>query len=257
MKKFALIGDSISHSMSPRLFKAAYNHSAKIGNSSEEFSYTLLDYPTLKEAMSIFFDKGYYGANITSPYKEEVLSYCTELDATAMQTGAVNLIMKQKDGIKGYNTDCEGVYGPLKRRSIKPCKTIVLGVGGAARAALYTLKEAGFTVTILNRTPEKAAKLAKEYSTEWATIETLPELLKTNFLLVYTIAAVTPSLKRAALNNVTILEANYKSPTLNEIHCKEYIPGTEWLVYQAVPSFRLFTGKEPNLYAMFKLVKSY
>ncbi|MFA6770879.1 MAG: hypothetical protein WCR71_06865, partial [Bacteroidales bacterium] len=239
MKKLALIGDSISHSISPKLFKAAYSHKREAEQT--EFSYTLLDYPTLNEAMNIFLKEGYYGANITSPYKNEILSYCTELDITASQTGAANLILRQKDNIKGYNTDCQGVYGPLKTRGIEPCNVIILGAGGAAKAAISILQKRGFTVTVINRTLVKAKKLAQEQNVKWATIQSLPELIKTNTLLIYTIAVPTPSLKCAALNNVIIFEANYKSPSLNNSECKEYIPGTEWLVHQAIPSFKLFT----------------
>lgn len=261
MKKIALIGDSISHSLSPKLFEAAYNHELvnKSNNGEDQlagFSYTLLDYPTLKDAFNLFLNEGYYGANITSPYKKEILSYCTELDRTAKETGAANLIIRQDHSIKAYNTDCDGVYGPLKARNIKPCNVLIVGAGGAARAAIFSLKEAGFIVTVVNRTSEKAEKLAKEFHTKWGVIENLTELLKTNQLLVYAIEAAIPALENAFLNNLMILEANYKSPFLNNKLCKEYIPGIEWLVYQAVPSFRLFTQREPNVFAMFKLANS-
>jgi len=256
MKKIALIGDSIAHSLSPKLFEAAYNHDIA-SNLVEEFSYNLLDYSSLNAAMTIFLNEDYYGANITSPYKKEIFSYCTELDITAKQTGAANLILKQENGIKAYNTDCEGVYGPLKTRNLKPCEVIVAGAGGAARAAIYILKKSGYTVTIVNRTPGNAAKLAQEYNVKWATIESLPQLLKTNKLLVYTIGTTIDALKNEILNDIIILEANYKSPALKNKYCKEYIPGTEWLIYQAVPSFRLFTRTEPNIYAMLKVTNSY
>ncbi len=255
MKKIALIGESIAHSLSPKLFEAAYNL-------REEFSYSLLDYPTLKEAMEIFFNEGYIGANITSPYKEEILSYCTELDITTQQTGAANLILKQENGIKAYNTDCDGLYGPIKNREIKPCKVIVIGAGGAAKAAVFILKEKGFIVTVVNRTLDKAKTLANDCNVEWCAMDKLPELLQSNNLLIYTIGVDTPILKKTLLNhvnilkNLTIVEANYKSPSLNSISCKEYISGTEWLVYQAVPSFKLFTGKDPDIFAMFKLTNN-
>lgn len=262
MKKLALIGDSISHSLSPKLFEAAYKPQVASKYSTDqslikEFSYTLLDYTSLEKAMTVFLNEGYFGANITSPYKEEILSYCTDLDSTAQQTGAANLILKHGNSIKAYNTDCEGAYGPIKARDIQPCKVIVVGVGGAARAAIFALKEAKFSVTVVNRTPEKAEMLAKEYGIEWEHIESLNELLKTTKLLIYTIAQATPSFLNAALKHIIIFEANYKSPYFNNKICKEYISGAEWLLYQAVPSFRLFTQREPNIYAMFKLTNSY
>lgn len=261
MKKLALIGDSIAHSLSPKLFEAAYQHHATNRDNINKaqlvkFSYTLLDYSSLEEAMTIFHNEDFYGANITSPFKEEIFSYCTELDNTALQTGAVNLILKQGPKITGYNTDCEGVYGPLSARKITPCNVVIIGAGGAAKAAIFALKEANFRVTIVNRTPQKAEELAKLYGTEWDLIENLTELLKSNQLLVYTIGTEIPILNRTNLDHLIILEANYKSPFLNKRVCKEYIPGAEWLIYQAIPSFRLFTKREPNIYEMFKLTNS-
>lgn len=251
MKKIALIGDSISHSLSPKLFKAAYS------NTKEEFSYELLDYSTLKEAMDMFESQSYFGANITSPYKKEILSYCKELDPTSQETGAANLILKQENGLKGYNTDCHGVLEPLKQRGILPCNVIVMGAGGAARAAIYILKKEGYFVTIVNRTIGKAKDLAQEYNVKWAVIEDLNLLFNSNELLVYTIGTYLPFIESSTLNNIIIFEANYKMPSLIDIPCKEYIPGIEWLIHQAIPSFRLFTGKEPDIYAMLKLTNSY
>ena len=256
MKKLALIGKSISHSLSPELFKVAYN-SPVTNRVSNEYIYSLLDYSTLKEAMAVFLSQNYYGANITSPYKEEVFSYCTELDKTASESGAVNLILKQKNGLKGYNTDCKGVYTPLIIREIKPCDAEVVGAGGAARAAISTLKKAGYNITVVNRTLVKAQWLAEKYSTDWAPIDHLPQLFKSNKLLIYTISTYISSLEEANLKDVILLEANYKTPSLKNKSCKEYIPGTEWLVYQAIPSFKLFTGIEPNVHAMLKMANNH
>lgn len=256
MKKIALIGDSISHSLSPQLFKVAYKHlSSEIIDNS--FTYNLLDFPTLNEAMEVFENDGYYGANITSPYKEEIFAYCNQLDKTAQESGAINLILKQNNGIKGFNTDCEGVYTPLSKRNIKPSNVIIVGAGGAAKAAIYALKKRGYNITIVNRSDSKAQKLSQKHSTQWASMSRLPQLLKENKIIVYTIEANIESLKEANLEDITLFEANYKTPSLNRKSCKEYIPGTEWLIYQAVPSFRLFTDKEPNIYAMLKLVNSH
>jgi len=75
--------------------------------------------------------------------------------------------------------------------------------------------------------------------------------------LIYTIGTAIDAIENGILNDLIILEANYKSPSIKNKHCKEYIPGTEWLIHQAIPSFRLFTGTEPNIYAMLKLTNSY
>lgn len=105
------------------------------------------------------------GLNVTVPYKNEVINFLSEIDALAGNIGAVNTLVRTKAGYKGYNTDMEGLYRAMQSEGIRIEKEriILLGAGGAARAVAYlcALKGAD-TVYMLNRTADKAERVAEE-----------------------------------------------------------------------------------------------
>jgi len=159
MKKFALIGSNISHSLSPALFRAAYKNSA--------FTYDLIDSPSVEQAMEIFMREGYSGANITSPFKESILKYCTSSDPFVSKIGATNLIIRDGGSVIGYNTDYYGVKDSLLGAGVKESRGLVVGAGGAAKAAIVALKELNIDVVVINRTDSKARDLAKAFNACW------------------------------------------------------------------------------------------
>ncbi len=245
MKKFALIGSNISHSLSPALFRAAYNNSM--------FTYNLIDSPTVEEAMEIFMREGYSGANVTSPFKESVLKYCTNRDPFVSKIGATNLILLDRGTIHCHNTDYYGVKTPLEAAMVKERRALVVGAGGAAKAAIIALQEMKIDVTLINRTDSKARELAKAFKTEWLPVENIEKATKEIKLIVYSIGAPIAGLERVNLMQHTVLEANYKTPLFNDKVCNIYISGKQWLISQAIPSFKLFTEIEPNSKAMYQV----
>ncbi len=106
------------------------------------------------------------GMNVTIPYKEKVIPFCSELDPFAEKIGAVNTLVRQEaGGYKGYNTDAPGLYRALQEEGMDPLdkEVILLGAGGVAKAISVLMMEKGAKrVYILNRTVEKAEKLAEE-----------------------------------------------------------------------------------------------
>lgn len=245
MKKFALIGSNISHSLSPALFRAAYHNSM--------FSYDLIDSPTIEEAMEIFIREGYSGANVTSPFKESVLKFCTSWDPFVSKIGAANLIIMERGAIHCHNTDYFGVKNSLEVAMVKDRRALVVGAGGAAKAAIIALKEMKIDVTIINRTDTKARELAIALQTEWLPLERFEKATEELKLLVYTIDAPIAGLERVNLMQHTVLEANYKTPLFSDNKCNIYISGKEWLISQAIPSFKLFTEMEPDRKAMYEV----
>ncbi|PKO98805.1 MAG: hypothetical protein CVU13_08790 [Bacteroidetes bacterium HGW-Bacteroidetes-8] len=245
MKKLALIGSNISHSLSPALFRAAYNNSM--------FTYDLIDSPTVEEAMEIFMSEGYLGANVTSPFKESVLKYCTNQDPFVSKIGATNLILLDRGTIHCHNTDYYGVKNPLEVAMVKDRRALVVGAGGAAKAAIIALQEMKIDVTLINRTDSKARDLAKAFRTEWLPVEKIERATEEIKLIVYTIDAPIAGLERVSLMQHTVLEANYKTPLFSDKMCNIYISGKEWLISQAIPSFKLFTEMEPDRKAMYEV----
>lgn len=103
------------------------------------------------------------GLNITVPHKQAVMEYLVDIDQTAKDIGAVNTLVRVEGGYKGYNTDVPGLTRAIKEEGIRMegRKCILVGAGGAAKAAAYMLvKEGAEAVYLLNRSVDKAEALA-------------------------------------------------------------------------------------------------
>lgn len=247
MKQFALIGHPVAGSLSPRLFSAAYDG---------KYPYHLIDAP-FEEAWARFL-AGYDGINVTAPYKQDAFRAVDVLSDAARECGAVNLAVKAPDGlIHGYNTDVDGVVGAVRETGFQPSHTLIIGAGGAAMAAVVAAKILGSkTITIANRTYEKAAALAAAHSCEAVPLEDIGPL-NPDFV-VYTIPgdarSVIPDLIGNLLHGAVVLEAEYKHPALESAPCRKYIGGLRWILHQAVAGYSLFTGEAPNLEALSRAI---
>jgi len=246
--RYALIGDNISHSLSPALFEAA-------GYPKDLYSYNLIESKSLKKAIDYLIERGYGGANITAPFKEEAPSYCHIIDKSVEMSGAANLITIEEGTLKCYNTDIKGVIEPIKERGIESSKALVVGSGGAAAAAIWALKTANFQVTVAARNREKVEEIVERFKIESTTLESLNNSKIKEFpLLIYTLPTLIEPLSTIELKQTTIIEANYRDPSLKEVESKEYIGGREWLLYQAVEGFELLTNLPPKISEMRKVV---
>lgn len=158
--QFAVFGHPIAHSLSPRihaLFGAQTGnplHYAAIDAAPETFVAQLAD----------FGDAGGRGANVTLPLKQLAVEQCAKLSDFAVRAGAVNTLSRLADGRwRGDNTDGAGLVRDLTERhalDLRGRRGLVLGAGGAARAAVFALLDAGVAeLVIVNRTPERADAL--------------------------------------------------------------------------------------------------
>lgn len=225
MEKFGLIGHPIAHSASPALFAKAYGG---------RWQYDLIDEEVFGIAWKRFLD-GYQAINITAPFKEdafrEVLA-CGVMDAEVREIGAINIAVKEADGIiHGYNSDYLGVLKVLRDRGFGPDSTVVVaGFGGAGKAAAAAAKALGCDVVICNRT---------RHTPEIRPLEELPVLAGIADILIYTLAFPIPGLDTISCPGA-ILEANYRQPCL--AGRTGYIPGTEWHRAQGETGYPLMTG---------------
>lgn len=156
-----LIGNPVEHTLSPVIHNTL----------AEKLKHNLVYVPFLVEKGQIETAvKGAYGLNIlgmnvTVPYKSQVIPFLREIDGLAEKIGAVNTLVRVDGGYKGYNTDILGLYRALCRENIYLSgeKAVLLGAGGAARAAAFLCAEKGAEkVYLLNRTLDKAKQLAEE-----------------------------------------------------------------------------------------------
>lgn len=145
--RYAVLGDPISHSLSPRI------HSAALGQSG---LYVALRVPLgeLRAAMSHLRGMGYQGVNVTVPLKTEALACCMQLNREAERTGAVNTIRLPE--LEGHNTDVRGFVGSLPQGH-RAGRTLVLGTGGAAKAVVVGLLDSGGSVQVWSRRGPGAA----------------------------------------------------------------------------------------------------
>ncbi|MGH2497210.1 MAG: shikimate dehydrogenase [Ktedonobacteraceae bacterium] len=153
MKQVGLIGYPVAHSRSPQMHNAAFR---AIGFDAQ---YTLWETPpgTLGKRVAALRAQNMLGANVTIPYKEDVVPLLDECDMLAARIGAVNTIVNRNGKLIGYNTDAPGMLRALAECPGSPFdsrdkETVILGTGGAARAAAVALLDAGArSVTIVGR----------------------------------------------------------------------------------------------------------
>ncbi len=152
-KRVGVIGWPVTHSLSPAMHNAAF---AALGLAG--WRYDLLPIPPdiLGPGLRTLRDEGgYLGVNVTVPLKEAVLAHIRP-DALAQALGAANTIDFRSD--TATNTDVGGLIEDLRANDIAldGARALVIGAGGAARAAVYGLAQAGAEVLVANRTPERA-----------------------------------------------------------------------------------------------------
>jgi len=148
MKKYALLGYPLKHTLSPYVHGRLFEFSG-----ITDFSYEIMEIPPLKLAGEIKNLNSLCGYNITIPYKCEIIKYTDMLDESARKYGAVNCISNKNGVITGYNTDCLGFTESLKTAGIALSgKVLVLGFGGAGRmmATEAALNGAEVTVAVLD-----------------------------------------------------------------------------------------------------------
>ncbi len=153
MRKFGLIGLPLAQSFSKKYF------TAKFEQEGIDACYELYELQDIAEFVALIQQDGLCGLNVTIPYKEQVIRYLDELDQTAAEIGAVNVIkFTQQNGklhLKGFNSDAIGFDTSLLP-FLKSChhKALILGTGGSSKAINYVLQRQGIETTFVSRTPK-------------------------------------------------------------------------------------------------------
>jgi shikimate dehydrogenase len=186
-KLAGVIGDPVSHSLSPRL------HNYWLAQYGIDGAYVPLHVHEehLEATLRLLPQIGFRGLNVTVPHKERVMQYVDELDARAERVGAVNTLVFEDSKIVGRNTDGFGLLEGLRDLSpatdLSQTTALVLGAGGASRAVCVALMDAGCPMILLsNRTRERAERLAEELGSQLMVIdwEAIPSMLSQVGLLI-------------------------------------------------------------------------
>jgi 3-dehydroquinate dehydratase/shikimate dehydrogenase len=187
------------------------------------------------------------------PYKEAVLKHLDNTDSHTTKIGACNTVVRAQDGkLYGFNTDAAGVVRPLEQRiTLEKAKILVLGAGGAARAAVFGLKERGAEVYILNRTAGPAQKLAHQAR---ARIAKRADMKKLTFDVIINATPVGMGNTKESPLHENEINARYvfdmvydpaetRLMKMAKERGAEVIPGIEMFVHQAARQFEIWTGK--------------
>ena len=141
--KLGLLGKDIGHSMSPSLFSKRVD--------PLKGSYSLCSCNSLED-VSGYLMKDYDGFNVTMPYKSSIMDLLDVIDSEAKAIGAVNTLVRCQEGWKGYNTDIKGIEETLSPHiTTWHTKALILGTGGAARAAAHVLRSWEIWPTFVSR----------------------------------------------------------------------------------------------------------
>ena len=157
-KIFGLIGDPVRHSVSPQVHNRAFQ-TRRI----DAVYVPLLVNPTqLRDFFQFAADLPLSGFSVTIPHKRRVMRYLDVIEPLAQRIGAVNTVWRDGNKWRGANTDAEAVSGPLARlMKLRGATALILGNGGAARGAACALTDAGATVTVTGRNPDRVRALAR------------------------------------------------------------------------------------------------
>lgn len=258
----AVIGHPIAHSRSPRL------HGYWLGEYGINGHYVPMDVAPedLEAVIKVMPKMGYVGANVTIPHKEAVMGFVDHLTDSAKAIGAVNTLVFQDDGtVLGDNTDGYGFIENLKQGAPEwkadSGAAMVLGAGGAARAIVFSLLQAGVPkVLISNRTKSRAETLRSDFGervevVDWenaaASLTDVVTLVNTTSLGMVGKAPLELSLD-ALSDQATVTDIVY-NPLETDLLVRarekgcSTVDGLGMLLHQAVPGFEAWFGRRPEV----------
>ncbi len=155
-KIYGVIGDPVAHSLSPVMQNAAF---AEQGVDALYLPFAVSDLGDFVRSAGAF---GIAGFSVTIPHKQAILRYLDWCDPLAAEIGAVNTVLMRGTRLYGYNTDYVGVLQAIEKHvSLRSSRVLLVGAGGAARAAAFALAHKGATVVIWARRSQQAAALAR------------------------------------------------------------------------------------------------
>ena len=258
-KVYGVAGNPVANSLSPAMLNAAFRRERV--NSV----YLPLQTSGMNDLRTLIREVPIAGLSVTMPFKQEILKHLQKTDPLSARIGACNTIIRSQDGkLYGFNTDVAAVVRPLEKRlALKGAKILVIGAGGAARAAVFGLQEKGAEIHILNRTLPKAQKLAREAKAKSVKRE---QMAKSSFDVIIN---ATPVGMRGAKAQ-TVLEPNeinarlvfdlvynpIDTPLIKSAREKgiPVITGVEMFVHQGARQFEIWTGKPAPEEEMLRVV---
>ena len=258
-KIYGVAGDPIQHSLSPAMMNAAFRRE------NLNSVYLPLHAKKIEDLVNCIHGIPLHGVSITMPYKEAILEHLDNCEPLCQRIGACNTVIRGQDGkLYGFNTDVAGVVRPIEQRiHPKGAKILILGAGGAARAAVFGLKERGAEVFILNRTPATAQKLARQAQAKAIKRD---DLKKMTFDVIINATPVGMGGNGSLLNEKELNARLVMDMVYNPVETRllrmarekglAVISGVEMFVQQGARQFEIWTGKPAPIAEMQYVVVS-
>ena len=258
-KVYGVAGNPIGSSLSPLMMNTAFRRE------TVNAVYLALQTTKVDDLFKLVKEIPIQGVSVTMPLKQDIIALLERTDPLSAKIGAVNTIFRAQDGkFYGFNTDVAGIIAPLEKRiTIAGSKVLVMGAGGAARAAVFGLRDKGADVWILNRTPETAQKLARQAGAKTIKREAVA---KTGFDVIINATPIgMTGNKGSALLGVEDLNCKFvfdlvynplETPLLRMARLKgiAVITGVEMFVQQGARQFEIWTGKPAPVDEMLRVV---
>lgn len=263
-----VIGDPISHTLSPTIQNSAFCHL------NLDFIFLAFNVKTkeLETSIKAVRSLGIRGLNVTMPHKTEVINYLDEIDKTAQFLNSANTIVNNENKLLGYSTDGIGAINALIENGVElvSSNVVLLGAGGAGRAIALSLAEKVSNLVILNRDYKKAKnleselnlKFKKNISAESLSKDSIKKSLRNSDVLINATNVGMISNKKQSIvdsnlitPNLTVMDIVYNPietkllADAREVGAKT-INGIDMLIYQGAESFELWTGEKAPIDVM-------
>ena len=257
-QRVGLIGFPVGHSISPPMQQAAFD---QLGIDA---TYELWETPDeeIPARIASLRSADILGANVTVPHKLRVIEHLDEISESARVVGAVNTIVNRNGRLSGENTDVPGLARAVAETGFRPdhrSTAVILGAGGAARAAILALAEAGIgSIAIQNRTMSRADQLAREFDSSGAhalaTRDDLDRALEAASVVLNATSIgweggespLSDDQIASLMDTAVVIDLTYReTPLLSACRNRHLtvLDGLPMLVYQGAKAFEHWTGQ--------------
>ncbi len=250
---FAVLGQPISHSVSPRV------HTRALRELELDAVFVAMEIDDLSATLDACAAPNWRGFAVTAPHKRAAFTLATQHDESCRTAGAANTLIRVKSGWRAANSDIAGVRGALLgasgKESLQGKRALVLGAGGAARAALAALAELGACATVCARDMGRAQLLAREFKAATLPWELRTEALSTSIEILVQCTPVGQGARESLIpedaipRGAIVIESVYRPAETALLAAAlrrgaSAVPGSEWFAHQAAQQFEWLTNRE-------------
>ena len=257
---YAVIGDPISHSLSPIIHNTVFNKR----DMDSIYISLLVRRPNLKNELELLRNN-FKGFNVTIPHKETIIPYLDQVDPLALEYGAVNTVKVIDGKLIGYNTDGHGFLKSLDsiNVSLRNKKVLLLGSGGAGRMAAFEIVKSGGNLTIATRNISKAKLFKDDILKSYNMIIDILQIeeidLSFDIIINSTPVGMYPNIDECPINEKVLQGAELVydmiyNPYETKLLClgqksgAKTINGLPMLVYQGLKSMEIWTGEHAKTF---------